>query len=118
MAYRQTYSYVEKGPRPLLARLTRSSDASSQAGAPDPAPDGYSEWISPIIYPSPPTTGQGIWAEAVAKARAFVSDLTLEEKVNITTGAQAFSGWTRASDSLTLSFCRCRTYGTLRWQYG
>jgi len=70
----------------FICALSHGVQADILAGAPDTAPDGYSEWISPIIYPSPPTTGQGIWAEAVAKARAFVSDLTLEEKVNITTG--------------------------------
>jgi len=30
--------------------------------------------------------GQGDWAEAYHKARAFVAQLTLLEKVNLTTG--------------------------------
>lgn len=34
-------------------------------------------------------TGQGEWAEAYAQARDFVSQLTLAEKVNLTTG----TGW-------------------------
>ena len=44
---------------------------------------------SPPVYPSPWMSGQGDWAEAYAKARDFVSQLTLLEKVNITTGV----GW-------------------------
>ncbi|EMC96559.1 glycoside hydrolase family 3 protein [Baudoinia panamericana UAMH 10762] len=44
---------------------------------------------SPPKYPSPWGTGYGEWAAAYAKARAFVSQLTLEEKVNLTTG----TGW-------------------------
>lgn len=44
---------------------------------------------SPPFYPSPWMTGQGEWADAYAKARDFVSQLTLLEKVNLTTGV----GW-------------------------
>ncbi|KAI5287360.1 hypothetical protein KEM54_006045, partial [Ascosphaera aggregata] len=41
---------------------------------------------SPPYYPSPWMDGQGDWAEAYQKAKAFVSQLTLAEKVNLTTG--------------------------------
>ncbi len=44
---------------------------------------------SPPFYPSPWMTGQGEWADAYTKAREFVSQLTLLEKVNLTTGV----GW-------------------------
>jgi beta-glucosidase len=44
---------------------------------------------SPPEYPSPWGEGLGDWAEAYQKARAFVSQLTLTEKVNLTTGV----GW-------------------------
>jgi len=44
---------------------------------------------SPPFYPSPWIEGLGDWGEAYAKAQAFVSQLTLLEKVNITTG----TGW-------------------------
>lgn len=44
---------------------------------------------SPPSYPSPWGEGLGDWADAYQKARAFVSQLTLAEKVNITTGV----GW-------------------------
>ncbi|KAJ9622322.1 hypothetical protein H2203_006540 [Taxawa tesnikishii (nom. ined.)] len=44
---------------------------------------------SPPHYPSPWGTGDADWTNAYEKARAFVSQLTLEEKVNLTTG----TGW-------------------------
>ena len=46
---------------------------------------------SPPKYPSPWTGGVAdpSWQDAYAKARDFVSQLTLEEKVNLTTG----TGW-------------------------
>lgn len=44
---------------------------------------------SPDNYPSPWGAGLGDWAAAYQKAQAFVSQLTLAEKVNLTTG----TGW-------------------------
>jgi hypothetical protein len=44
---------------------------------------------SPPYYPSPWGSGGSGWAEAYEKAAAFVSQLTLPEKVNLTTGV----GW-------------------------
>lgn len=44
---------------------------------------------SPPKYPSPWGRGSGDWAAAYEQARAFVSQLTLAEKVNLTTGV----GW-------------------------
>jgi len=42
---------------------------------------------SPPSYPSPWMDPQADgWADAYAKAKAFVSQLTLTEKVNLTTG--------------------------------
>ncbi|TVY86869.1 putative beta-glucosidase A, partial [Lachnellula willkommii] len=41
------------------------------------------------FYPTPWMTGQGEWSDAYAKATDFVSQLTLLEKVNLTTGV----GW-------------------------
>lgn len=48
-----------------------------------------SNQTSPPFYPSPWGTGDADWAEAYDKARAFVAQMTLLEKVNITTGV----GW-------------------------
>lgn len=47
--------------------------------------------LLPSFTDCPPPGGEGLgdWATAYAKARAFVSQLTLEEKVNLTTG----TGW-------------------------
>ncbi|KAJ4376087.1 hypothetical protein N0V83_001368 [Neocucurbitaria cava] len=41
---------------------------------------------SPPVYPSPNITGAGGWEEALVKARAFVAELTLEEKAGLVTG--------------------------------
>lgn len=45
--------------------------------------------FSPPYYPSPWGSGAGDWASAYAKATAFVGQLTLVEKINLTTGV----GW-------------------------
>ncbi|KAK5039292.1 hypothetical protein LTR13_003548 [Exophiala sideris] len=44
---------------------------------------------SPPSYPSPWGTGAGNWSSSYERARAFVSQLTLLEKINLTTGV----GW-------------------------
>ncbi|KAI0153618.1 Cel3e-like protein [Pestalotiopsis sp. NC0098] len=41
---------------------------------------------SPPVFPSPLGDGSGIWADAYASAKELVSQMTLEEKVNITRG--------------------------------
>ncbi|KAJ7079898.1 glycoside hydrolase superfamily [Mycena epipterygia] len=70
---------------PLIVLATRTlSDVTT--GIPDAAPPGFEEWESPIILPAPPVAGSADWASAVQRARAFVAGLTLEEKVNVTTG--------------------------------
>ncbi|KAM0749455.1 beta glucosidase [Meredithblackwellia eburnea MCA 4105] len=45
------------------------------------------DYTSPKVLPAKNITVSGNWYEAVRKARKFVKDLTLEELVNITTGA-------------------------------
>ena len=59
-----------------------ATDANTDAGA-------QSYQRSPPKYPSPWGEGLGDWDAAYAKARALVSQLTLLEKVNLTTGV----GW-------------------------
>ena len=50
-------------------------------------PHERSEPAGPLsYYPSPWMDADGEWAEAYAKAADFVSQLTLLEKVNLTTG--------------------------------
>ncbi|CAJ2504169.1 Uu.00g115630.m01.CDS01 [Anthostomella pinea] len=41
---------------------------------------------SPTVYPSPNATGAGGFQEALEKAKAFVAELTLEEKSDMVTG--------------------------------
>ncbi|KZT61640.1 glycoside hydrolase family 3 protein [Calocera cornea HHB12733] len=71
----------------VLAALWPVSLADIVSGVPDAAPPGFEEWISPIVVPAKPVSGDGPWASAVARARDLVSQLTLDEKINITTGA-------------------------------
>lgn len=61
---------------------------STYPNATDPYTDSGAQWgqTSPPSYPSPWGDGLDDWAVAYAKARAFVSQLTLTEKVNLTTG--------------------------------
>ncbi|KAH6719926.1 beta-glucosidase 1 precursor [Leptodontidium sp. MPI-SDFR-AT-0119] len=65
----------------VLARQTYPNTTSPDSG------DDVK--FSPPFYPSPWMSGQGEWADAYEKARDFVSQLTLLEKVNLTTGV----GW-------------------------
>ncbi|KAJ7138341.1 beta-glucosidase [Mycena epipterygia] len=71
----------------LFLTIRTLSDVTT--GIPDAAPPGFEEWESPIVLPAPPVAGTADWASAVQKARAFVKGLSLEEKVNITTGVDA-----------------------------
>nr|CAE01320.1 beta glucosidase precursor [Uromyces viciae-fabae] len=50
-------------------------------------PPGYEEWTSPVVLPAPVQSGLSPWSESIVRARAFVAQLTIEEKVNLTTGA-------------------------------
>ncbi|KAF2752773.1 hypothetical protein EJ05DRAFT_481015 [Pseudovirgaria hyperparasitica] len=54
-----------------------------------PGNEGLNNAYSPPKYPSPWMDGSGGWDQAYVKAQAFVRQLTLLEKVNLTTGV----GW-------------------------
>jgi beta-glucosidase len=41
---------------------------------------------SPPVYPSPQISGAGGWGAALEKARAFLAQLSTEEKAQIVTG--------------------------------
>ncbi|VUC23421.1 unnamed protein product [Clonostachys rosea] len=60
--------------------------ASSSQYIPD---DTFFYGQSPPVYPSPIGSGRGTWAGAYEKARALVSQMSLEEKVNLTNGIPA-----------------------------
>ncbi|KAF2665030.1 hypothetical protein BT63DRAFT_434521 [Microthyrium microscopicum] len=66
-------------PRHLFSRQSLSNATTSNTTLP----------TSPPFYPSPWMDGSGDWGDAYEKAKAFVSQLTLVEKVNLTTGV----GW-------------------------
>ncbi|KEY72807.1 hypothetical protein S7711_04398 [Stachybotrys chartarum IBT 7711] len=82
-----------------LAGLLLASTANAQVYDPgNRGPDAYT-WIQPEdtviltqngdsepVYPSPRITGVGGWEGALDKARAFVGELTLEEKMFMVTG--------------------------------
>ncbi|KAL4795363.1 glycosyl hydrolase family 3 N terminal domain-containing protein [Aspergillus venezuelensis] len=54
--------------------------------------DTYFYGLSPPVYPSPEGTGAGDWADAYTKARAFVAQLSDDEKVNLTAGVTSNTG--------------------------
>jgi hypothetical protein len=71
----------------LIATLLHSclssaqSSSSSTGNATVITSETYFYGQSPPVYPSPNGTGAGDWKAAYAKAQAFVSQLTLSEKV-------------------------------------
>ncbi|EMD01113.1 glycoside hydrolase family 3 protein [Baudoinia panamericana UAMH 10762] len=71
--------------RASVARGASQKSSTAPACCPHCNPNN----TSPPKYPSPWGTGLGNWSEAYAQARAFVAQLTLTEKVNLTTGV----GW-------------------------
>lgn len=62
----------------LLALLTGQALAQSSDIITE---DTYFYGQSPPSYPGPNATGTGTWADAYVKAKALVSQLTVEEKV-------------------------------------
>ena len=74
----------------LLASLA-SLVPQSQAAAADNSTgvitsDSYFYGQSPPVYPAPRAKGTGDWSHANAQATAFVKAMTLDEKVNFTSG--------------------------------
>ncbi|EXJ85576.1 beta-glucosidase [Capronia coronata CBS 617.96] len=78
-------------PINVLASPVESAESIYKRQATQPFNSDYTgpQWTSPPSYPSPWGAGHGDWGPAYEKARAFVSQLTLLEKVNLTTGV----GW-------------------------
>lgn len=97
----QTISTLLLAAAGLTSAIDHSHDGNYGSPFPDTTYPGYASenpitidgsvsfQESPPKYPSPWGEGLGEWATAYEKARAFVSQLTLEEKVNLTTG----TGW-------------------------
>jgi len=81
LALAQVQTQPAGSPFPDSTYPNATNDAAA-AGA-------VSGQTSPPKYPSPWGEGLGDWEHAYAQARDFVSQLTLTEKVNLTTGV----GW-------------------------
>lgn len=77
-----------KGAVTALAALTLINPATSQ-NAKVVQSDTFFYGQSPPVYPSPQMSGTGGWDEALSKAQAMVSQMSLEEKVNITGGYES-----------------------------
>ncbi|KAL3424160.1 cel3e secreted beta-glucosidase [Phlyctema vagabunda] len=60
--------------------------AAGPASAQNVSDDAAWYGLSPPVYPSPIGKGAGVWAAAYAKSHVLVSQMTLEEKVNMTRG--------------------------------
>ncbi|EGP87289.1 putative beta-glucosidase [Zymoseptoria tritici IPO323] len=60
----------------------------------------YSYGQSPAVYPSPQGTGPANWSTAYEIARSLVSQMTVEEKVNLTIPAYDFAGCSGFSGSV------------------
>lgn len=72
--------------RGFLVGLVTATAAQAQNTITD---DSYFFGQSPPFYPSPNTTGTGKWAGAYAKAVTMVGQMTLEEKVSLTSGVSS-----------------------------
>lgn len=81
--------YVKEASLQILANENKASGLYPGFAEPYAVPGAQSFQTSPPKYPSPWMDGSGGWEDAYQKAQAFVRQLTLTEKVNLTTGV----GW-------------------------
>lgn len=86
--YLNDHNISPPSPSSSLTPITQIFPNATYPNAVDPAATAgaVSFETSAPFYPSPWANGQGDWADAYKKAKAFVSQLTLLEKINITTG--------------------------------
>ena len=79
----------------------------------------YFGWIvlaqeanSPPFYPSPVIRGSGDWFASYVKAREFVANLTIPEKVNLTTGTGMCQRLCHHVTAYRMAIAKmCRKYG-------
>lgn len=69
--------------------LAASPALARTVGPRDPVPDGYQ---AAPYYPTPYGGWLDSWKDAYTKAEALVSQMTLAEKTNITSGTGIFMG--------------------------
>ena len=74
-----------KGAVAALAALSLVNHAISESDKVVQS-DTFFYGQSPAVYPTPEMSGIGGWDEALQKAQAMVSQMSLEEKVNLTGG--------------------------------
>ena len=71
----------------FVAATPASSSAAPKLCERDPVPAGY---VAAPYYPTPKGGWVASWADSYAKVQAVVSNMTLAEKVNLTTGTGYF----------------------------
>jgi len=64
-------------------------ESTSHISARDDVPAGF---YAPPYYPAPPGGWSPAWTDAYAKAQLVVANMTLAEKVNLTTGTGLLMG--------------------------
>lgn len=77
-----------------LAALPRNSDGGKNEGSTGAVAGVFTSDTqfygqSPPVYPAPNMPGAGSWADSLAKAKSFVANMTLGEKVSITAGSSS-----------------------------
>lgn len=75
-----------------IAGLVSSFLATSQAGPVEKRADLPDGFYVPAYYPAPYGGWIESWAESYDKAKALVDEMTLAEKVNITSGTGIYMG--------------------------
>lgn len=73
----------------VLGAFASTSLAASVVTPRDPVPPGF---VAAPYYPAPHGGWVASWEEAYSKAEALVSQMTLAEKTNITSGIGIFMG--------------------------
>ena len=125
-----TSLHGSSGPNTKLNTTTTTTTTSSTAAGTVPTisptdttlPDSSKSPHIPHVEhfdrrsPVEPISGAGGWTAAVAKAKVFVSKLTIDEKVNLTTGVDTIGRFVPSichlsSDSLTVIIITYRCVG-------
>ncbi|KAL3428422.1 beta-glucosidase F [Phlyctema vagabunda] len=78
--------------RPDFAAEIRSLNNHGEPGPLDKRDDVPAGFVAAPYYPAPPGGWIGSWADSYAKAQIVVANMTLAEKVNLTTGTGLLMG--------------------------
>ena len=100
--------------QPLIAATPNLPPSASELSERDSVPAGY---VAAPYYPTPKGGWVASWANSYAKAQAVVKNMTLAEKVNLTTGTGYFmvSAYVRPlqrSNQIVLTSPRAHALGT------